>query len=304
VIGATQLVSCGGYNAPSCADCGDNVSFCNGECEWIADKCKLKNQSAAPAASPVIGATQLVSCGGHNATSCAECGDNASFCNGECKWIGNVCATTFQAQIRCGDSDDSNIFSTCDKCGGEENCNGECKWIDNVCETKNQAQVRCGDSNDSNIVSTCDECGDEENCNGECKWIDNVCQTKNQAQVRCGDSNDSNIVSTCDKCAVEENCNGQCKWIDTKCQTKSTAQVRCGDSNDSNIASTCDRCGVEENCNGECKWIDSKCKIPGMKPEHRTKIIIGVLSAVGAIGVAVVNAWLGRKKLCCCRGEQ
>merc|ERR1712194_672092 len=71
------LVSCGGHDSPSCADCGDNASYCNGECEWITDECI------------VIG--KAVSCGGHDASSCAKCGDNASYCNGECEWTADEC---------------------------------------------------------------------------------------------------------------------------------------------------------------------------------------------------------------------
>jgi len=275
-------VSCGGIDAPSCTDCGDNASFCNGECEWIADECKLKNQSAAPSDetpnSPVIGGRQLVSCGGHTTTSCADCGEHAYSCNGECEWLADKCKPKNQSaapSTSAAPSDAPNspvIGGTPVSCGGHD-------------------------------APSCADCGEHAySCNGECKWMDNVCQTESTVQVLCGDTNDSNIFSTCEKCGGYNAsfCNGECIWIGNVCGTTFQAQVRCGDSDDSKIVSTCDKCGGEENCNGECKWSYSECKKQGMNPEHRTKIIVSLLGAVGAIGAAAVTAWLGRKKLCCC----
>jgi hypothetical protein len=46
-----------------------------------------------PAPAPVVSPTTNVSCGGHYASSCAECpqGNGAAWCNGECIWINDQC---------------------------------------------------------------------------------------------------------------------------------------------------------------------------------------------------------------------
>jgi len=145
-------VGCGGENAPTCAECGPDGSFCNGECEWVTDKCKLKNQSAAPPTeppteqtkqstasptreptTPMIELTLSVSCGGLDAPSCAKCGPGGSFCNGDCKWIDNECKTKFQDYKSCGGDE---LVSDCENCSGEENCKGDCKWVNSACQTR------------------------------------------------------------------------------------------------------------------------------------------------------------------------
>lgn len=70
-------VSCGGHSASSCAMCGQEPSFCNGDCIWSRDMC--------------INKARRVSCGGHSAATCATCGDDPSWCNGDCEWFGDVC---------------------------------------------------------------------------------------------------------------------------------------------------------------------------------------------------------------------
>ena len=44
----------------------------------------------------VIFSAQRVSCGGHSATSCEDCvhGNDASWCNGDCKWSNNQCVAS------------------------------------------------------------------------------------------------------------------------------------------------------------------------------------------------------------------
>lgn len=87
-------VSCGRHRASSCSECpqGRGVEFCNGDCLWLRKECverkrvrRLKNVS--------IGRRAKVSCGRHQAASCAECpqGNGASWCNGECVWYEDEC---------------------------------------------------------------------------------------------------------------------------------------------------------------------------------------------------------------------
>merc|ERR1711933_662070 len=47
----------------------------------------------APTTPPVVSPTTNVSCGGHDASSCAECpqGNGAAWCNGDCIWVNNQC---------------------------------------------------------------------------------------------------------------------------------------------------------------------------------------------------------------------
>ena len=60
--------------AGSCADCGDNDFTYNGVCAWnsVANECQPKG----------------VSCGGHDAGSCADCDPkkNPAICKGDCAW--------------------------------------------------------------------------------------------------------------------------------------------------------------------------------------------------------------------------
>jgi hypothetical protein len=57
----------------------------------------MPDPTVAPVApstpAPVVSPTTNVSCGGHFASSCAECpqGNGAAWCNGDCIWVNNQC---------------------------------------------------------------------------------------------------------------------------------------------------------------------------------------------------------------------
>ena len=40
---------------------------------------------------------QSVSCGGHRARSCADCGRQEGACNGDCRWFSGICLTKQEA---------------------------------------------------------------------------------------------------------------------------------------------------------------------------------------------------------------
>jgi len=101
VVSPTTNVSCGGHYASSCAECpqGNGAAWCNGDCIWVNNQCQESNTSPTPAPVapstplPVASPTTPVSCGGHYASSCAECpqGNGAAWCNGDCIWINDQC---------------------------------------------------------------------------------------------------------------------------------------------------------------------------------------------------------------------
>jgi len=72
-----------------------------------------------------------VSCGSHEASTCAECpqGNGAGWCNGDCEWSnvnGGVCLRKI-SHVSCG----SHEASTCAECpqgNGAGWCNGDCEW--------------------------------------------------------------------------------------------------------------------------------------------------------------------------------
>jgi len=86
-------VTCGGHSAPSCAECpydnGINMGrgWCNGDCSFINSQCITEEEARNNVVTGVV-----VSCGGHDAPSCAECPFDSGidkgqgWCNGVCFW--------------------------------------------------------------------------------------------------------------------------------------------------------------------------------------------------------------------------
>ena len=91
--GATE-VSCGGHTAASCAECGPWY-WCNGDCAWSDGKCRdivssFLMRRFFTTVSYLFKVTE-VSCGGHYAASCSQCGPNWTYCNGDCFWNDGKC---------------------------------------------------------------------------------------------------------------------------------------------------------------------------------------------------------------------
>eukprot|EP00588_Corethron_pennatum_P005343 CAMPEP_0194284696 /NCGR_PEP_ID=MMETSP0169-20130528/28344_1 /TAXON_ID=218684 /ORGANISM="Corethron pennatum, Strain L29A3" /LENGTH=362 /DNA_ID=CAMNT_0039030593 /DNA_START=230 /DNA_END=1315 /DNA_ORIENTATION=+ len=68
-------VTCGAHSAPSCAECpyDSNKNYmgknwCNGDCRFINNQCITEEEAGNTVVTGVV-----VSCGGHDAPSCAEC---------------------------------------------------------------------------------------------------------------------------------------------------------------------------------------------------------------------------------------
>ena len=79
-------------------------------------------------------AASAVSCGGHSATSCAECpqGQGAGWCNGNCTWLDDICIGPLSNLVSCG----GHYATSCASCPqgqGETWCNGDCTWLEDSC---------------------------------------------------------------------------------------------------------------------------------------------------------------------------
>lgn len=225
----------------------------------------------------------LVSCGGHDASACQQCGTNDSFCNGDCEWIVNECKP---------------------------------KTLGVPDPSPTKEEVPTPSPSDMTInyggadASTCQECGPNESCcNGDCEWIANECKLKTlgvpdpsptkeevptpspaDKTVSCGGSN----ALTCQECGPDGSfCNGDCKWISSLCRLKTEEFVSCGGKN----VLLCGQCGGKEGCNGDCEWKEAVCK-PRISvfSEHNDFILEICLGVLGLIGV-IVAAWCGREKL-------
>ena len=77
-----------------------------------------------------------VSCGLHTATSCSQCpqGHGASWCNGDCLWLGEQCIYRPPNSVRCG----GHYAPSCSECPQENGaswCNGDCIWADDECNS-------------------------------------------------------------------------------------------------------------------------------------------------------------------------
>jgi len=84
-------------------------SWCNGDCEWKDDQCKLlgsdlsteitstQDATEPPATTASKESTGDTACGGHFADTCADCpikdGNDMgeSWCNGDCEWKDEQC---------------------------------------------------------------------------------------------------------------------------------------------------------------------------------------------------------------------
>ena len=82
--------NCGNHRASTCAECGNNASWCNGECEWSDE------QGGICQSKPTTKALTKVNCGDHNADTCFQCTKEVSNkCGGDCYWwlssSGGVC---------------------------------------------------------------------------------------------------------------------------------------------------------------------------------------------------------------------
>jgi len=76
-----------------------------------------------------------ISCGGHQAVKCDDCGSNASSCNGDCSWSKAESRCVIPNGVVCG----NHKADTCGDCPnghGRSWCNGDCKWSNNKCVHK------------------------------------------------------------------------------------------------------------------------------------------------------------------------
>jgi len=143
---------------------------CNGACQWwdIYGKTGCFRKPTA---------SYSVSCGGHHAYSCGDCGPHPSYCNGDCKWMdvygkkGCFAKADSQHSVRCG----GHSAYSCQDCGPSSlYCNSDCKWIDvhgrRGCYRKPSGShsVSCGNHN----MFSCRECGPSKKwSNGDCTFV-------------------------------------------------------------------------------------------------------------------------------------
>jgi len=75
----------------TCNDFAQNSNYCANYGSWL-----VTNKPTANEACCVCKAQITVNCGGHRASSCAQCpqGNGQWWCNGECSWINNNCVSS------------------------------------------------------------------------------------------------------------------------------------------------------------------------------------------------------------------
>jgi hypothetical protein len=114
----------------------------------IREHCKVScQQCSAPAPAPAgsSGSTTTVSCGNHNAASCAECtqGNGESWCNGDCSWRDGRCQDPAGGSNGCVDTQGELSYGyTCVQwalkgdCAGSQtiqrDCPGSCAEVNKV----------------------------------------------------------------------------------------------------------------------------------------------------------------------------
>jgi len=89
-----------------------------------------------------------VSCGGHEAATCAQCGKSEEWCKGDCMWTNQgTCVLKNSPEtstVNCG----GHKAATCAQCPqgkGKAWCNGDCEWtIEGTCVPKNSPEPSAG----------------------------------------------------------------------------------------------------------------------------------------------------------------
>ena len=168
-----------------------------------------------------------VSCGGHSATTCAECpqGHGESWCNNDCEWdfSSSTCVTaTFLPTVSCG----NHKATTCAECpqgNGESWCNGECYWDSSSSTCVTMTSVSCG-NHKARICAECPQGNGESWCNGECKWQPSSSTCIDATARTCANGKVS--IAGCDSCPYgAEECsddNGDCTWISRSATCRDT----------------------------------------------------------------------------------
>lgn len=232
---------------------------------------KQASQQAAEASRQAAKMKQgpKVSCGGHEAATCAQCGNSKGLCNGDCKWTNEDTCVPKSAPETSAVNIQEGMTAPETTAETVPNNEPETSAVDiqegmiapetipetapEIAETK---QVNCG----AHTAATCEQCpqGKGEGwCHGDCKWTtEETCVPKDSPEpsaISCG----RHTAATCAQCGTDKSyCNGDCKWHNGKCVFKGSPEkpgVTCG----GHAAPTCAQCGnTKGSCNGDCTWTD------------------------------------------------
>ena len=144
------------------------------ECNFDGGDCCLSNMTSL----------MYVSCGGHYASSCAECpqGNGASWCNGDCIWANGKCSALNGSCSECNCYHNETCSAGYHPLVGDGYCHDEtnteqCDFDGGDCCSSNDdfsGSVSCGNHN----AISCSECPQGNGaswCNGDCQWKNTEC---------------------------------------------------------------------------------------------------------------------------------